>query len=121
MDDFQLAQINIGRLIAPIDDPLIADFVAGLDPINALAEQSPGFIWRLQSEAATRPTWPTTTTPSSETLEPISQALGLSYLQSRYDFFRRHRFRITMELTPIRKADNLSVNERLNLGFVIAQ
>ena len=49
MDDFQLAQINIGRLIAPLDDPRIADFFAGLDPINALAERSPGFIWRLKS------------------------------------------------------------------------
>jgi len=44
-----LAQINIGRLIAPIDDPRIAGFVAQLDPINALAEQSRGFVWRLQS------------------------------------------------------------------------
>jgi hypothetical protein len=49
MDDFHLAQINIARLIAPIDDPLIADFVAELDPINALAEASPGFVWRLKS------------------------------------------------------------------------
>ena len=44
-----LAQINIARLIAPIDDPRIADFVAQLEPINALAEQAPGFVWRLQS------------------------------------------------------------------------
>ncbi len=51
MDEFQLAQINIGRLIAPLDDPQIAEFVAGLDPINALAEQSTGFIWRLKSVA----------------------------------------------------------------------
>jgi hypothetical protein len=45
-----LAQINIGQLIAPIDDPRIAEFVAGLAPINALAERSPGFVWRLQSD-----------------------------------------------------------------------
>jgi len=44
-----LAQINIGRLIASIDDPKIAGFVSQLDPINALAEQSRGFVWRLQS------------------------------------------------------------------------
>ena len=49
MDDFHLAQINIARLIAPIDDPLIAGFVAELDPINALAEASPGFVLRLKS------------------------------------------------------------------------
>ena len=51
MSTGQLAQINIGRLIAPIDDPRIAGFVSQLDAINALAESSPGFIWRLQSEA----------------------------------------------------------------------
>ena len=48
---FHLAQVNIGRLKAPIDDPLIADFVAQLDEINALADRSPGFIWRLQDES----------------------------------------------------------------------
>jgi hypothetical protein len=48
--DWQLAQVNIGRLRAPVDDPLIADFVAGLDRINALADQTPGFVWRLQTE-----------------------------------------------------------------------
>jgi len=44
---FQLAQINIGRLVAPIDDPRLADFVAHLDPVNRLAEAAPGFVWRL--------------------------------------------------------------------------
>jgi hypothetical protein len=48
---YQLAQINIGRLIAPIDDPKIAEFVANLEPINALADRSPGFVWRLQSSS----------------------------------------------------------------------
>jgi hypothetical protein len=46
-----LAQINIGRLIAPLDDPRIAGFVTQLDPINALADQAPGFVWRLQSSS----------------------------------------------------------------------
>ena len=49
--NYHLAQINIGRLIAPIDDPKIAEFVAQLEPINALADQAPGFIWRLQSSS----------------------------------------------------------------------
>jgi hypothetical protein len=47
--NYHLAQINIGRLLAPIDDPQIAEFVAQLDPINALADKAPGFVWRLQS------------------------------------------------------------------------
>ncbi len=46
-----LAQINIARLLAPVDDPLIAEFVAQIPAINALAEGSPGFVWRLQSDA----------------------------------------------------------------------
>jgi Domain of unknown function (DUF3291) len=46
-----LAQINIGRLIAPLDDPKIAEFVAQLAPINAIADKAPGFVWRLQSES----------------------------------------------------------------------
>lgn len=50
MSEYQLAQINVGRLRAPIDDPLVADFVDGLDAINTLADQSPGFVWRLQTE-----------------------------------------------------------------------
>lgn len=50
MAEFHLAQINIARLRAPIDDPMVAEFVAGLDPINALADGSPGFVWRLQTE-----------------------------------------------------------------------
>ncbi|MCU1238251.1 MAG: hypothetical protein JWP63_6218, partial [Candidatus Solibacter sp.] len=46
---FHLAQVNIGRMLHPIDDPRMADFVAQLDPINALADAAPGFVWRLQS------------------------------------------------------------------------
>ena len=45
----QLAQLNIARLLHPLDDPRIAEFVNGLDRINELAEQSPGFVWRLKT------------------------------------------------------------------------
>jgi len=48
--DYVLAQINFGRLLAPIDSPMIADFAAALDPVNALADAAPGFVWRLQTE-----------------------------------------------------------------------
>ena len=47
---FHLAQLNIARMIAPIEDSVMAGFVAQLDQINALAERSPGFVWRLQTE-----------------------------------------------------------------------
>ena len=45
-----LAQINIGELKAPLDHPSIADFVNNLDKINELAENSPGFVWRLKDD-----------------------------------------------------------------------
>ena len=48
---YHLAQINIGRLVAPVDDPRIAEFVAQLDEVNRLADQAPGFVWRLQSDS----------------------------------------------------------------------
>jgi hypothetical protein len=51
METQQLAQINVGRLIAPLDDSRIAAFIAQLEPVNKLAESSPGFVWRLQSDA----------------------------------------------------------------------
>ncbi|HEX4820207.1 MAG TPA: DUF3291 domain-containing protein [Acidimicrobiales bacterium] len=47
----QLAQLNIGRLRAPMDDPIIDDFRNNLDRVNALAEASPGFVWRLQDDS----------------------------------------------------------------------
>ena len=62
---YQLAQINIGRLVAPVDDPKLAAFVAQLDEVNALAETAPGFVWRLQSEGETPLTSHTMTTRSS--------------------------------------------------------
>jgi hypothetical protein len=48
---FHLAQVNIARMLAPLDDPLLAGFVARLDEINQLADGSPGFVWRFQTGA----------------------------------------------------------------------
>jgi len=50
MSTHELAQLNIGVIRGPIDSPVMAEFVANLDRINALAERSPGFVWRLQTE-----------------------------------------------------------------------
>lgn len=50
MSLYELAQLNIATLKAPLDSPLLADFVANLDRINALAEAAPGFVWRLQTD-----------------------------------------------------------------------
>jgi hypothetical protein len=48
---FELAQINISRLLAPLDSPQLKAFVDALDPVNAVADAAPGFRWRLQGEA----------------------------------------------------------------------
>jgi hypothetical protein len=48
---WQLAQINVGRLVAPSGDLRVQPFFDALDRINALAERSSGFVWRLQSSA----------------------------------------------------------------------
>ncbi|MGH8933920.1 MAG: DUF3291 domain-containing protein [Egibacteraceae bacterium] len=47
---FHLAQVNIGLTRAPLDSAKLAGFVAALEPINALTDASPGFVWRLQTE-----------------------------------------------------------------------
>ena len=44
-----IAQLNVGILRAHRDDPLVAEFMAALDPINAIADMSPGFVWRLET------------------------------------------------------------------------
>ena len=50
MSNYQLAQLNVATLKAPLDSPELKDFVDNLDRINALAESSPGFVWRLVGE-----------------------------------------------------------------------
>jgi hypothetical protein len=42
-----LAQLNVGRARYPLDDPRMAGFMQALDRVNAIAERSPGFVWRL--------------------------------------------------------------------------
>src|SRR6266508_360181 len=49
MNSLHIAQVNIGRMKAALEDPVMAGFVARLEEINALADNSPGFVWRLQT------------------------------------------------------------------------
>jgi hypothetical protein len=49
MSKYHIAQVNIGRVRAPVEDPIMAGFVNRLDELNALADRSPGFVWRLQT------------------------------------------------------------------------
>lgn len=50
-DGVHIAQVNVARALDPLDSPALADFVAALAPVNALADAAPGFVWRLQTEA----------------------------------------------------------------------
>lgn len=48
--EYQLAQLNIARMKFTLEGPEMRDFVEALDPVNALAEASPGFVWRLKDD-----------------------------------------------------------------------
>lgn len=50
MSAYELAQLNVGIIKGPMDSPVMADFAANLERINAVAESMPGFVWRLQTE-----------------------------------------------------------------------
>ena len=45
-----VAQLNVGRMLAPLGSAQLAPFVEALEPVNALADGAPGFVWRLQTE-----------------------------------------------------------------------
>lgn len=50
MAKYHLAQLNVGHLKAPVGSAEVDEFVALLGPINSLADEAPGFVWRLQGE-----------------------------------------------------------------------
>jgi hypothetical protein len=56
MPSFHLAEVNVARLVAPLDAPALAGFVARLDEVNALAESAPGFVWRLKDDLSNNAT-----------------------------------------------------------------
>ena len=51
MAKYHLAQVNLGRIKAPLDSDVMRGFMSRLDEINTLADRSPGFVWRLQTSA----------------------------------------------------------------------
>lgn len=50
MNGYHIAQVNIGRVRASLEDEIMQGFVSRLDEINALADTAPGFVWRLKSD-----------------------------------------------------------------------
>lgn len=50
MSKLELAQVNIARMLEPLESERLKDFVENLEPVNAIADSAPGFIWRLKTE-----------------------------------------------------------------------
>jgi hypothetical protein len=94
-DAMHLAQLNVGRLRAPMDDPMIDDFRENLARINALAEISPGYVWRLQDDTGNA----TSIKPFEDELEIINLTVWTSiealadfaYRSAHTEFLRRRR------------------------------
>jgi len=92
---FHLAQFNVARLRAPLTDPSISEFVAGLDLINALADAAPGFVWRLaegpDGDATTvRPLDPDVIVTLS-VWDSVESLRAFSYQSAHLDYLRRRR------------------------------
>ena len=51
---YHLAELNVGRLIAPTDDPRVAEFMAALDRVNGLGKRMPGFVWMMEGSGEPR-------------------------------------------------------------------
>jgi len=85
---YRLAQVNIARMLAPLSDPQMAGFVAQLDAINALADESPGFLWRLQTAEGNA----TALRPYEDDLILVNLSLWASLSQlSAFVYKSRHR------------------------------
>ncbi len=96
MTTHHLAQLNIGHLRAPIDSPEIAEFKNALDAINALAESSPGFVWRLKDDVQNNATSLAFTDdplliPNLSVWESIDMLSDFVYRSAHTPFLRRRR------------------------------
>lgn len=89
----ELAQINIGRILHPLDDPRMAGFADNLAAVNALAEASPGFVWRLKDESGNATAIPAYADPAiivNMSVWSSPEALhAFAYRSGHRDFVRR--------------------------------
>ena len=88
-----IAQINIGTMVAPTDDPRVADFMNALDRINALADEAPGFVWRLQTDDGNATSIQVFDNPltllNMSVWESVEALKAYVYQSEHVDFFRR--------------------------------
>jgi hypothetical protein len=93
--EYHVAQVNIGMPKAPTDSPLLADFMAALDRINALADESPGFVWRLQTEdgnaTAIRPFEDERLMINMSVWESVDELATFVYRSAHVEVMRRRR------------------------------
>ncbi|MFI5893982.1 DUF3291 domain-containing protein [Actinoplanes sp. NPDC051513] len=100
MSDFHLAQMNSARLRAPLEDPSMTEFAEGIALMNALADRSPGFVWRLVGDSdhgtIAAPADPSRIYTLSVWESPehlrayVYQSQHLEYLRRRRDWFDPH-------------------------------
>jgi hypothetical protein len=92
---WHLAQLNVGRLLAPVESPAIAGFVAELESVNRLADASPGFVWRLQTAAgdatAIRPTEDDLFLMNMSVWTSIEELRAFTYSSAHVHVLRRRR------------------------------
>lgn len=92
---YHLAQYNIARLLAPLDSPQLADFMAALDPLNRLADESPGFVWRHQTEEGNSTSVQVRGDPmiiiNFSVWEDVESLFEYAYHSAHAEIFRRRR------------------------------
>jgi hypothetical protein len=102
---YHVAQYNIARLIAPLDDPRIAGFVAALDPINQLGDGSPGFVWRHQTTDGNSTSVRVRGDPliliNFSVWESIEAMFEYTYRSMHADMYRRREFFEASELPQL--------------------
>lgn len=94
--DWHLAELNVARLRQPLDHPDTAEFVAALDHINALAEGSPGFVWRLTDESGLSSSYVRASADPLEIInlavwETIEQLHDFVFKTGHAEYLRRRR------------------------------
>lgn len=92
---YHIAVFNIARMLEEIDSPVMAEFKANLDPINALGEISPGFVWRLKTDSGNATTIRIYDDPymivNLSVWETIDSVYQFTYYTAHTDYFRRRR------------------------------
>src|SRR5205085_8859368 len=93
---FHLAVFNIGRIVAPLDSTQLAGFMDGLEPINTLAERTPGFVWRYTADGtnnatAERPFADNDVLINFGVWQSLDHLWDFVYRTQHLDFLRRRR------------------------------